>query len=146
MKRQEEHTYDDIIHLPRHVSSRHPQMSLLNRAAQFSPFAALTGHEAAIHEAARLTDTFVEPDEDKKEQLDEQLQLIRENLDKQPECEVTYFQPDEKKDGGTYVTFCGRVKKIDVYEHRIVFTDQTALPVKYIVSIQGALFQDMDIL
>ena len=78
MKRQEEHTYDDIIHLPRHVSSRHPQMSLLNRAAQFSPFAALTGHEAAIHEAARLTDTFVEPDEDKKEQLDEQLQLIRE--------------------------------------------------------------------
>ena len=146
MKRQEKHTYDDIIHLPRHVSSRHPQMSLLNRAAQFSPFAALTGHEAAIHEAARLTDTFVEPDEDKKEQLDDQLQLIRENLDKQPECEVTYFQPDEKKDGGTYVTFCGRVKKIDVYEHRIVFTDQTALPVKYIVSIQGALFQDMDIL
>lgn len=144
MNRREEHKYDDIIHLPHHVSKKHPQMSLLNRAAQFSPFAALTGHEDAINETARLTESFIELDEDKKEQLDEQLRLIRENLKQQPECEITYFKPDEKKDGGTYVTAHGRVKKIDEYERRIIFTDGTVLPIGHIFSIRGELFRNTD--
>lgn len=144
MNEQEEHKYDDMINLPHHVSQRHPQMSPLNRAAQFSPFAALTGHEAAILETARLTDSFIELDEDKKEQLNEQLQLIRENLEQQPECEITYFQPDEKKDGGTYVTMCGRIKKIDEYARRIIFTDGTALPIEHLFAIRGELFQDTE--
>lgn len=144
MRKQEEHKYDDIINLPHHVSKKHPQMSLLNRAAQFSPFAALTGHEDAIDETARLTDTFIELDEDKKEQLDEQLQLIKKHLDQKPECEITYFKPDEKKDGGTYVTVHGRMKKIDEYVRQIIFTDGTALPIEHIFSIRGELFQNVD--
>lgn len=135
MKYNDEHKYDDIIDLPHHISKKHPQMSLLNRAAQFSPFAALTGHDTAIWETARLTDPFIELDESRKEELDEQLRLLRENLDQKPECEISYFQPDEKKDGGTYVTICGRVKKIDEFRHQIIFTDGTALPIEHIFSI-----------
>ncbi len=144
MKYTDEHKYDDIINLPHHVSKKHPQMSLLNRAAQFSPFAALTGHEDATQEAARLTDSFIQLGEDKKEQLDEQLQLIWENLGQKPECEIVYFQPDSKKTGGTYVTARGRIKKIDEYSHQIIFTDGTALPIKHIFSIRGELFQNAE--
>ncbi|MCI8597595.1 MAG: YolD-like family protein [Lachnospiraceae bacterium] len=144
MSKQEEHKYDDIIYLPHHVSKKHPQMSLLNRAAQFSQFAALTGYEDAINETARLTDAFIELDEDKKEQLDEQLQFIKKNLEQKPDCEITYFKPDEKKDGGTYVTIRGKIKKIDEYEHQIIFTDGTVLPIEYIFSIRGELFQNVD--
>lgn len=139
MNLQDTHTYDDIIHLPHHVSTRHPQMSLLNRAAQFSPFAALTGHNAAIQETARLTDSYVELDEDQKEQLDAQLLQIREHLALRPECEITYFQPDEKKAGGSYVTIRGRVKKIEEAKHQIVFTDGTALPITHIFAIREDL-------
>ena len=94
MNNQNKHLYDDIINLPHHVSKRHPQMSPMNRAAQFSPFAALTGHDAAIQETARQTDSFTELDEDRKRQLNEQLWFIMENLKQKPECEITYFQPD----------------------------------------------------
>lgn len=143
MNGKEVRKYDDIIMLPHHVSKRHPQMSPLNRAAQFSPFAALTGHEDAIQETARLTDSFVEMDESRKSQLDGQLGLIRDNLDAQPEIEVTYFQPDEKKSGGAYVTRSGRVKKIDEYSRQIIFTDGKALPIDMIFSIRGELFRNM---
>ena len=138
------HKYDDIINLPHHVSKRHPQMSLQNRAAQFSPFAALTGHEAAIQETARLTDSFIELSEDRKERLDEQLQMIMENLEQKPECEITYFQPDEKKSGGSYVTVCGRIKKVDRFEQKIMFTDGTALPINHLFAIRGELFRNME--
>ncbi len=144
MKYNEEHKYDDIMDLPHHVSKKHPQMSLLNRAAQFSAFAALTGHADAIQETARLTDSFVELNEDQKEQLDEQLQLIRENLEQKPECEITYFQPDERKKGGTYVTVCGRITKIDAYNRQIIFTDGTVLPIAHLFSIRGELFQNTE--
>lgn len=144
MKYDDEHKYDDIINLPHPVSKKHPQMPPLNRAAQFSPFAALTGHDAAIQETARLIDSFIELDEDQKEQLDEQLQLIRKNLEQKPECEITYFKPDEKKDGGSYVTVCGRVKQIDEYRHLIIFTDETVLPIEHIFSVRGELFQDIE--
>ena len=132
-----EHKYDDIIDLPHHVSARHPQMSPSDRAAQFSPFAALTGHEAAIKETARLTDAFVELDEDRKEELDEQLQMLKENQSQRPEIEVTYFQPDLKKTGGTYMTIRGRVKKVDEYKHQVIFTDGTVLSMETLYSIQG---------
>ena len=144
-KYDEEHKYDDIIRLPHHVSKKHPQMSPLNRAAQFSPFAALTGHEDALHETARLTDSFAELDENRIEQLNEQFRLIRENLEQKPECEITYFQPDGKKSGGGYVTIRGRIKKIDPYERLIIFTDGTILPMDYLFSIKGELFQNMEL-
>lgn len=144
MKQTEEHKYDDIMNLPHHVSKRHPQMSALNRAAQFSPFAALTGHDAAIQETARLTDSFIELDENRKNQLDEQLRLVRENLDCRPEIEVTYFQPDEKKSGGAYVTLFGKLKKIDEYSRQVIFTDGKSIPIERIFSIRGELFGGID--
>ena len=131
------HKYDDIIRLPHHVSARHPQMSIHDRAAQFSPFAALTGHDAAIRETERLTEEGVELDEDSKEQLDERLQMIREHLAERPEITFTFFQPDERKQGGAYRTITGKVKKIDEYEHRILLEDGTALMVEHLVSIEG---------
>ena len=97
MNEKDTHKYDDIIHLPHHVSARHPQMSLMNRAAQFSPFAALTGHGAAIQETARLTDSFVELEEDQKEQLDEQLLKLREEPARNPEVEAVYFSRMREK-------------------------------------------------
>ena len=144
MKQNDDHSYDDIIMLPHYVSKKHPHMPPLNRAAQFSPFAALTGHDEAIRETARLTDAFVEIDDEKKILLNEQLCLIMDNLDCRPEIEVTFFQPDQTKDGGTYTTVCGRVKKIDEYSQKILFTDGTALPIETIFSIRGELFRNMD--
>lgn len=144
MNLKDEHQYDDIINLPHHVSKKHPPMSLLSRAAQFSPFAALTGHNDAIQETARLTDSFIELSEERKEQLNEQLQLIRENLEQEPEIEVIYFRPDSRKDGGEYVTVCGRVKKISEHERRIFFTDGTVLPIDYLFEIRGDMFWNME--
>lgn len=144
MKQNENSKYDDIIMLPHHVSKKHPQMSLLNRAAQFSPFAALTGHDATIQEVQRLTDSFIEIDEGREIELNEQFSLIRRNLDRQPELKITYFQPDERKSGGSYITVCGRIKKIDEYNHQIVFVDGTVLPIAHIFSMQGELFSEMD--
>lgn len=144
MKQNEKSKYDDIIMIPHHVSKKHPQMSPLNRAAQFSPFAALTGYDAAIQEAQRLTDSFNEIDESKEIELNEQFSFIRENLDKQPELKITCFQPDEKKSGGSYITVCGRIKKIDEYNRQVVFVDGTTLSIDYILSMQGELFSRMD--
>ena len=115
--------YDDIINLPHKQSTRRSHMSLYDRAAQFSPFAALTGHDAAIKETARLTDQKVELDEGSKERLNMRLQLILENLNSTPEVTITYFLPDEKKAGGAYVDAVGTVKKVDEYEQIVVMRD-----------------------
>ena len=141
MRDKDRHRYDDMLHLPHHVSKKHPRMSEISRAAQFSPFAALTGHGDAIRETARLTDSFVELDDSRKALLDERLQLIRENLARQQEIRVTYFQPDHRKSGGAYKTIYGSVKKIDSYHRQIHFTDGTVLPVEYLYSIEGELFE-----
>lgn len=128
-------TYDDIIHLPHHVSATHPHMAAVDRAAQFSPFAALTGYDAAIKETARLTDKRVELDESMKEALSNNLQMIADRLKEHPEIAITYFQPDAKKNGGAYVTVINTVKKIDVYERIVVMTDGIVIPVDEIISI-----------
>ena len=147
------HKYDDIINLPHHVSTRHPQMPLLDRAAQFSPFAALTGHDAAIKETQRLTDEWIELNEDRKELLDEKLQMIRESLSTGkgghglPEIMFTYFKPDGKKSGGAYLSIQGKVKKIDEYSHQVILEDGTAMTIEHIAGIEGELFrgyEDLD--
>ena len=108
--------YRDIINLPHHVSSKRPQMSMLDRAAQFSPFAALTGYDDAIHETARLTNDKVNLSEEEKETLDRKQQILLERLGEHPALTVTYFIPDAKKSGGAYVTKSGSLKKIDGLE------------------------------
>lgn len=142
--RDDLHKYDDIIHLPHPVSGRHPRMSLLDRAAQFSPFAALTGHDAAIKEAARLTEEWSELDESRKEMLDERLKIIWEKLSERPEITFTYFRPDEKKSGGAYLTVKGKVKKIDEYEHQIFLEDGTELLIEHLSAIEGELFRGLE--
>lgn len=136
------HRYDDIIHLQVPTSKKHPRMSLYDRAAQFSPFAALTGHEAAIEETARLTDGRMELDEDTKEQLNRKLQILREQKTTDTEVTFVYFVADEKKSGGAYRTVRGRVKRIDLYEQTVILQDQTVIPMEEIREIQGDLFPE----
>lgn len=115
--------YDDIINLPHPESKKHPRMSLHDRAAQFSPFAALTGHSAAIDETARLTDRKLELNEEKKAELDRIWQYLMEKVQEHPMLKVTYFIPDEKKAGGIYNTVRGRLKKMDPYKGILTLAD-----------------------
>lgn len=135
--------YDDIIHLPHPTSENHPRMSRADRAAQFSPFAALTGHGAAIRETARLTDRQAELSEDIRAELDRKQALLLERLAEQPEITVTWFCPDEKKDGGAYITTRGRLKKIDLSARRMVLTDGTEIALEEVADLQSELFQEL---
>ena len=131
--------YDDIIHLPHHTSPRHPRMRMIDRAAQFSPFQALSGFGSAIRETARVTGERVELTEDEKAVLDEKLRCLCETGG---EAVFTWFLPDEKKDGGTYVDAVGTIKKIDPLEGRVILTDGTAIPIEDILEIEGRAVQD----
>ena len=127
--------YDDIIDLPHHISKKHPQMSLEARAAQFAPFAALTGYDDAVKETARLTNERIDLDEEAKMMLDAKLQVIREQLSEKPLVTITYFVPDAKKYGGKYVTTNGNVKKIDDYKHLIILDNSLEIPIDEIIDI-----------
>ena len=128
--------YDDIIRLPRPVSTKHARMSRLDRAAQFSPFAALTGFDATIAETGRLTDESIELDESRKEVLNARLQYLVSVISRQPGVRITYFREDERKAGGAYVTVSGRVKKVDAYDHAIVLTDGTVIPMEAVRDLE----------
>lgn len=128
--------YDDIIHLSRPVSGKRVPMPRADRAAQFSPFAALTGYEAVIEETGRLTDTRAELTESGKAELNEKLQAIQESLHSQPLVTVTCFREDERKAGGAYTCITGRVKKIDAYEKMLVLTDGTCVPISGIYGLE----------
>ena len=129
--------YDDIIDLPR-PKSKHEPMPMSDRAAQFSPFAALTGYEDAIDETARLTDARVELGESAVEELERALAGIAARISERPAVPVTYFAPEEPKSGGAYVTRAGALKRIDEAEREIVFADGTRIAVWDIVSIEDA--------
>ena len=133
--------YDDIINLPRHVSKTRPQMLIIDRAAQFSPFAALTGHDAAVKETARLTEERVELDEYMKEALNHKLLIIADQIKDYPKISITYFLADEKKDGGAYVTSTGKVKKIDLNKGILIMTDEIEIPIDEIINIEGEIFE-----
>ena len=127
--------YDDIINLPRHVSPKRQPMSLHDRAAQFSPFSALTGLQGEIKETARLTEERIELDESAKAILDKKLRLVQEKLSSGGETEFEYFLADEMKAGGSYVTVRGLVKKIDMYEKLVIMHDGRRIPIDEIVDI-----------
>lgn len=128
--------YDDIINLPHHVSLTHPHMSRLDRAAQFSPFAALTGYDAAIKETARLTDKKVELGEYELEELNRTLQELSDHISQHPQVMVTYFEPDKCKEGGAYITVSKEIKRIDEIEKAIYLTDGSKIPLADIFSIK----------
>jgi len=132
--------YDDIIHLPHHVSTNRPQMSIENRAAQFSPFAALTGHDAAVKETARLTDEKIELSEGMIAALDMKLGILIDVIAEQPEVLVTYFVPDTKKKGGAYVEARGNMKRIDEYDRVLVLQNGQKIPISDIIDIKSELF------
>ncbi len=136
-------SYDDIIHRPRHVSATRPHMSVIDRAAQFSPFAALTGYDAAIKETARLTDERMDLDEYMKDALSDKLQVIADRMKEHPEIAITYFQPDRKKSGGAYITVIGAVKKIDEYGKILLLTNGAVISIDEILSIDGEIFEPM---
>ncbi len=130
------HQYDDIIDLPHHVSGRHPRMPMIDRAAQFSPFAALTGYDAAIEETARLTDRKRDLSEERKQELSRQLNALLARIKSDPAVTVVFFEPDARKAGGEYKTVTGIVKKIDPLRSVLELTSGTAVPFDDILSLE----------
>ena len=127
--------YDNIINLPHHVSKTRKPMSLYNRAAQFAPFAALTGYDDAIKETARLTEQKIELSDELKNMLNQKIKMIIENIKLQPEVVITYFVHDNKKSGGVYKTISGNVKRIDEVEKCIIFTNKLKIKVSDLLNI-----------
>ena len=132
--------YDDIINRPRPVSPTHPRMPTANRAAQFSPFAALSGFGSAIKETARLTDARITLGESDIAALDMKLQVLADSAAARPEIAVTYYVPDEKKAGGAYITATGALKKIDQAERTILFASGERIAIHDILDIECGLF------
>ena len=134
--------YEDIINLPHHVSSKRPHMTKEARAAQFAPFAALTGYSDAIKETSRLTTKRIELDEETKTILNNKLKLILDNIKETPKVTITYFIYDNKKSGGKYVSITGNIKKIDITNGYILLTDKTKIPIIEIININSPIFNN----
>lgn len=132
--------YNDIINLPHHISPNRNHMSMIDRAAQFSPFAALTGHSEAIDEVARFTENAPFLDENTKDILNEKLQLIADSLSNESIVSITFFRPDAKKSGGAYIIKNGTVKSIDSFNRELHFADNTHIPIDSIIEIDGRMF------
>lgn len=132
--------YDDIINLPHHVSKTRPPMSMLERAAQFSPFQALTGYGAAIKETARLTDEKAELGEDDLSVLNTKLQILADHLEESPEVSFVYFRPDERKAGGSYVSMTGKVRRIDGIAGQIILVSGEKIPIHSVCDMQSECF------
>lgn len=144
------HRYDDMLDLPHHQSSTRPHMSMTNRAAQFSPFAALTGYEDQVTETARLTGEKIELSDNEKERLDRKLRFLSDHLDERPTVSITYFVPDERKAGGAYTTDTGVVKKVDSVGQKVIFyaenkiSDGRSICIDMIAEVNCGLFQDVE--
>jgi len=138
------HFYDDIIDLPHHVSTTRPHMHRMERAAQFSAFAALTGYGDAIHEVERQTQERIELDETQKQELGERLKLLQAAIQQGPNVVFTYFSPNQSKSGGAYLTVRGVVKKLRELERLVVLEDGTVIPIDEIYSMEGELFRCLD--
>ena len=134
--------YDDIINMPHHKSKTRKPMPVENRAAQFAPFAALTGYDDAVKETARLTDSRAELDETVKAEINAVLIYIAQHPEQKPEVKITYFRPDDKKTGGAYITVSGVVSEIREFERTVVMCDATEIPIDDIYAIESDLPED----
>lgn len=137
--------YEDIINLPPHISKKHPQPTMMERAARFAPFAAIAGYEEMVLEEARVTEERIDLDEGTLALLNEKLNMILEFLDEEPEVMITYFEPDKKRDGGAYVSVTGVVKRIDEYEHLVIMTDGKKINIEEIYNLQSELFYSLGV-
>ena len=137
--------FDDIINLPHHVSATRPQMPLINRAAQFSSFAALTGYDSAIRETARLTDDRIELGDSSIAELDMKLSILTSEIDNRPEITVTYFIKDAKKSGGAYDTITGAIKRIDEHERAILLVDGRKIIIDDVLEIESEIFMSLSL-
>lgn len=135
--------YEDIVNLPRHISKVHPQATMADRAARFSPFAAISGYEDMVKEAARVTEERIDITDATKELLNEKLNMIIEFVDEAPEVTITYFEPDKKKDGGAYISITGTVKRIDEYERIVLMSDDKKIRIEEIYTIESDLFYSL---
>ncbi len=135
MRKSDNNPYADMLDMPHHISTKHPHMSIENRAAQFAPFAALTGYEEQLTETRRRTGQRIELDEGEKQQLDEKLQYVMRTDQIRETVAFTYFVPDPYKEGGEYVTKKGKIKKLDSYHKKIILEDFTEIPVEEIIEI-----------
>ena len=140
----EKFPYEDIVNLPPHISKRHPQPTMMDRAARFAPFAAITGYEEMVLEEARVTEEWVELTESALEQLNERLVILQEHLSEQPEVTITYFQPDQRKAGGAYVEHTGIVKRIDLYEHLLIMMDGKKIRIATVCRLDGEIFNELE--
>lgn len=140
----EEFPYEDIVNLPPHISKKHPQPTMKDRAARFAPFAAITGYEEMVLEEARVTDERVELDEGTKELLNAKLQMALDFAESEPEITITHFVADKKKSGGAYVKYTGVIKKIGEYEHTVVFIDKTVIDIDNIYAIEETIFNCLE--
>lgn len=143
-KTKAEEIYADIIDLPHHELTTRQRMPVINRAASFSPFAALTGYDEHIREAGRLTDERTDLDEDTKQKLNERLRIALDMADVQPQIKITYFLPDERKSGGSYVEYTGVLMRVDEYEKKIILADKTQIPIDDIYEIEGEIFNCLE--
>ena len=127
--------YEDIINLPHHVSTKHMHMSMIDRAAQFAPYAALTGYGDEVKERARLTDDWIDMDSDVKAYLDETLRSIISKIDSRPEITVTFFVKDDKKDGGKYTSMVGKLRRIDEVNGILIFENGKEIEISSILDL-----------
>lgn len=127
--------YDDVINRQHPTSKKHPRMSRMNRAAQFAPFAALTGYEESIRETARFTDKKRELSEDDIEEINAKLNFIQEHIKERPEVTITYFQPDARKDGGEYITVTGRIRRIDEVNEVLILEGEMIVLIDKIIDV-----------
>lgn len=139
----EKFPYEDIVNLPPHISKKYPQPTMMERAARFAPFAAITGYEEMVLEEARITEDRMDLDESTLAMLNEKLNIIQEFLDKEPEVRITYFEPDKKKSGGAYVSVTGKVKRIDEYERLVIMTDGKKICIDEIFGLESRLFDSL---
>lgn len=142
----EKFPYEDIIDIPRHISKKHPQPSMLDRAARFAPFAAITGYEEMVLEEARVTVERSQLDESALSLLNEKLNMINEFLDKRPKVKITYFKEDKRKKGGSYVSITGTVREIDEYEHLVIMENDKRIRIEDIHDIESDLFYSLGLL
>lgn len=141
----EKFPYEDIVNLPPHISKRHPQPTMMDRAARFAPFAAITGYEEMVLEEARITEERIDLDEGTLSILNEKLNMIQEFIDEEPEVTITYFEPDKKKSGGAYIDITGTVKRIDEYEHLVIMTDGKKIRIEDIYGLESDLFYSLGV-